>query len=388
MTNTVSTTVTDEELDSIIQIESSGNPMAKAATSSALGLGQFLNATWLSTVRRSRADVMNGRTQTQVLAMRTNASFSIEMLARFTEANKRSIGANAAPGDLYLAHFLGAGTAAALFRAPAGAPVSTVVSAEAIRANKSILQDKSCGQVRAWAESRMKKSGGHGWVKKYYKPTQRMTVEEAAPEPVAPVDQGDTDTGDADLRETQRRLLGMHYRAGEPDGAWGGMTAGAISGFINDRGGFIPAPTSYDQYQEVRDRIELEIDKAEAENFKRPVTVERDTADFKTVAKVAPEAVPARRSWIGSLWASIVATVTGIVTTGQGYILQGWNWFTNNRDSLPDSATDPGTIMAIIHRVPPGVWILLIGVAFGVLAFLARSTMKKITDPVTTGVRQ
>jgi hypothetical protein len=71
MTNTVSKTVSDETLNCIITIESAGRTNIKAPTSSALGLGQFLNATWLATVRKHRPDLLKGR-RAQVLALRTD----------------------------------------------------------------------------------------------------------------------------------------------------------------------------------------------------------------------------------------------------------------------------------------------------------------------------
>jgi hypothetical protein len=44
-----------------------------------------------------------------------------------------------------------------------------------------------------------------------------------------------------DLFAVKRRLKAMNYNPGVLNGEWGGMTAGAIAGFINDRGGHIAA---------------------------------------------------------------------------------------------------------------------------------------------------
>mgnify|MGYP001182283048 CR=1 FL=1 len=176
MTNTVSDIVTDEELDSIIQIESGGNPKIKASTSSALGLGQFLNATWLAVVKKHRPDLLKGRSEARVLALRTDPTIAIELLARFTEDNRKIVGMNAAPGDLYLAHFLGAGTAQKVFAARGSTSLKSLVSAAAVSANRTVMLNKdgsykTAGDLRAWAAKRMKESGGRGWVKKYYKPS-------------------------------------------------------------------------------------------------------------------------------------------------------------------------------------------------------------------------
>lgn len=175
MTNSVSKTVSDETLNSIITIESAGNPNAKARTSTATGLGQFIAATWINVIKKHRPDLAQRYGRDQLLKMRTNPHLAIEILARFTEDNQRAIGMNCTGGDLYLAHFLGVGDARNLFRAnPAGSVVGVVTNA-AIAANPSILRGKTAGQVRAWAAKKMAKSGGNNWVAKYYK----------APQPVA-----------------------------------------------------------------------------------------------------------------------------------------------------------------------------------------------------------
>lgn len=179
MTNTVSDTVSDETLNAIIQIESGGNPRAKASTSSALGLFQFLNGTWLSVVRKHRPDLLEGRSAASVLALRLDPEICIDLGARFTEDNLLAIGRNATGGDLYLAHFLGAGAARAVFRAAPNTPIAEVVSEDAIKANASIMRGKTCAQVRAWAARRMHESAGHNWIAKY---CPAPAVEEPAPE--------------------------------------------------------------------------------------------------------------------------------------------------------------------------------------------------------------
>lgn len=184
MSNRVSDTISDETLSRIIHIESAGNPMAKARTSSATGLGQFLDATWLATVQRHRPDWQEGKTRAQVLAMRKVPKCSIEMLARFTEDNAAILpGVKDADGDLYLAHFSGAGVAKRLLRAPAGAPCEDYFSEAAIRANRSILEGKTVGDARTWAEQKMRKAGSRGWVEKYWDVDQATAPSRAAAVP-------------------------------------------------------------------------------------------------------------------------------------------------------------------------------------------------------------
>jgi hypothetical protein len=179
VTYTVSKTVSDETLNCIISIESNGRLDARPidrtgkVLSSALGLGQFLKATWLGVVRKHRPDLFHGRSDIQVLALRTDGRICIELLARFTEDNQRAIGMDCTGGDLYLAHFLGTGDARDFYRAPPDTPANKLVSQDVINANPTIFiiggQMQTAGQIRAWAARKMRsKLGGPNWIAKYY----------------------------------------------------------------------------------------------------------------------------------------------------------------------------------------------------------------------------
>lgn len=382
MTNTVSRTIDDDTLNRIITIESSGNPNARAGTSSAFGLFQFLNATWLATVRAHAPDVMRGKTQAQVLALRGDPSFCIDMGARFEEDNLRIVGSGATPGDIYLAHFLGAGDAMKLYRGDQSAPVSRYVGQAAIRANKSIMLGKTVAQVRAWAAKRMAQSGGHDWIKKYYRKTSPTTLlsEATVPDNLAP-------GGDPELLVAQTQLKGMKYYSGDLEGLWGGLTSGAISAFLNDREIGMPAPTSLAQYQAVETQLKDEFDRAEAEGFTRPVTEKRATEDPATVAKIAPEVVPARRSMWTAISGGVGAfalAVWQIVSTWAGTI---WSFFSSNKDSLPATATDPTFLSKVFHAVPSGVWLFIVAALLAVIGVNAYNSVKKINSAVSTGER-
>lgn len=381
MTNTVSRTVSDETLNCIITIESSGNPNNRATTSSALGLGQFLNATWLTTLRLHAPAVMTGKSQSQILALRTDPSFSIEMLARFTEDNQKIVGMDCAPGDLYLAHFLGAGAAKVLFRAPQSAPVSGYVSADAIRANRSVLEGKTVAQVRAWAAKRMKQSSGHNWVKKFYHPVAApLALGAINPETMHPA-------GDEDLIAMQAQLKGMNYYTGMLDGLWGSKTASAISGFINDKGGFMSAPTSASQFEVSKATLKIALDKAEQEHFQRPVTVARETQDPKTVAEIAPEVVPARKSMWTTVSAAVVTFAAAVWQVVSTWAETLWSFFTSNKDNIPASATDPTFIRTMFHKVPPALWLFGLAALLAFIGVNAYRSVRKINESVATGAR-
>lgn len=105
------------------QRESNFDPVAKASTSSAAGLFQFTNATWLDTVDRygARHGVeTSGLSKTQILALRDNPEISARMGAELTAENARileqKIGRAPTSGELYAAHFLGPSDAAKLIQ--------------------------------------------------------------------------------------------------------------------------------------------------------------------------------------------------------------------------------------------------------------------------------
>lgn len=185
MTNTISRTISDETLNAIITIESAGKPRAKAPTSSAAGLFQFLNATWMGVVRKHRPDLLRNRTEAEVLNLRYDPEIAIELGARFTEDNQRIIGMDCTGGDLYLAHFLGTADAKDLFLAPPDTPISQLVGPGPIAANKSILQGKTAGQVRAWAARKMHTASNQGqnWIAKYCRQENNDPVPMPSPRP-------------------------------------------------------------------------------------------------------------------------------------------------------------------------------------------------------------
>lgn len=191
MSNRVSNGISDDTLNRIIQIESAGNPSIKAATSSATGLGQQINATWLVLVNKYHPEWWNGRTKDQVLALRKNPSLNIELLARLAEENARAVG-SVSGGDLYLAHFLGPADAKDLFRAAPNTPVTSLVSDGVVRANRSIMLNKdgtskTAADVRAWAARKMSKPAAADWIGKYYTgkgPDPKRVVPKDEPSPV------------------------------------------------------------------------------------------------------------------------------------------------------------------------------------------------------------
>ena len=138
------------------KIESSLDPSARARTSSAAGLYQFTQGTWLRTLERHGAEhglgwtdgaIDGGRLRdpamrAQVMALRNDPELSALMAGEL--ANDNRAGLSAALGrepdaaELYLAHFLGLGGASRLLSADSGADAAALLP-EAAAANRTIF---------------------------------------------------------------------------------------------------------------------------------------------------------------------------------------------------------------------------------------------------------
>jgi hypothetical protein len=151
---------TDAIADRIIQVESGGRSNAKATTSSATGLGQYVNGTWIESIQRHRPDLMQGRSREEVLALRNDATLSREIVrkdVKFYEDFLESKGIiRPTPGQIYLAHFLGREGALAVLKSEPGTPIEAVIGGKAIGANQSVMGGgKTVDDIRAWGEKKM-----------------------------------------------------------------------------------------------------------------------------------------------------------------------------------------------------------------------------------------
>lgn len=171
------------------KIESGFNPLARARTSSASGLFQFIDQTWLSTVKQHGAEhglgwaadaitqgsdgryhVADSGMRRAILDLRYQPEAASAMAAEFAADNQayleEKLGRQVQSVDLYLAHFLGAGGATkflAAHDADPSAPAAAILPAAA-RANRSIFYDRS-GAPRSVSEIRERfaaKLGGAG----------------------------------------------------------------------------------------------------------------------------------------------------------------------------------------------------------------------------------
>jgi hypothetical protein len=75
-------------IDSIIGVESGGNPNATNPNSSASGLGQFIDSTWLDTIRTARPDLAQGKSDAELLSLKTDPQLSREMTEAYADQNQ------------------------------------------------------------------------------------------------------------------------------------------------------------------------------------------------------------------------------------------------------------------------------------------------------------
>jgi hypothetical protein len=158
----------DVVVEQIISVESNGDPNAKNKRSSAMGLGQFLDETWLVLIRAYRPDLAKGRSEGEILELRRDPSVAREITSRFTERNAnilRKRGLPVTPGTLYLAHFAGAAGAIAILSALEGADAASIMaSADAtgrtkreklVKANP-FLEGFTVADLKSWADRKMR----------------------------------------------------------------------------------------------------------------------------------------------------------------------------------------------------------------------------------------
>lgn len=144
----------------IIRVESGGNATARNPRSTATGLGQFIESTWLRMMRSYRPDLVASMSGRELLALRLDPGLSRQMvrhLAQENEAYLRARGHSISAGRLYLAHFLGPAGADLALRSDPAQSVQAVMGAGVVGANP-FLRGWSIGDLQNWAERKM--SGG------------------------------------------------------------------------------------------------------------------------------------------------------------------------------------------------------------------------------------
>jgi hypothetical protein len=140
-------------LDRLMRAESAGKQYAKNPRSSALGPFQFLGTTFLDVVRRNFPALASGKTDADILALRTDFQVSRDVALIYTRENAGAIaakGKEATAANLRLAFFAGANGALRVLEAEPDALVSNLLSQAAIAANP-FLRNMTASQFLARA---------------------------------------------------------------------------------------------------------------------------------------------------------------------------------------------------------------------------------------------
>jgi soluble lytic murein transglycosylase-like protein len=162
-----------EYLLATAKMESNFNPKAAATTSSARGLFQFIDQTWLGTVKEAGAHLGYGKyadaitknpsgsysvddpgARAAIMRLRDDPDAASSMAAVLTQSNSfkltGKIGRRPNDAELYMAHFMGVGGAGKLIQNAEDNPNASAVQMfpNAAAANQSIFYDRS-GQPRS-----------------------------------------------------------------------------------------------------------------------------------------------------------------------------------------------------------------------------------------------
>lgn len=191
------------------KVESNLNPNAAAKTSSAGGLFQFIEQTWLGTLKEAGPSLGYGRyadaisrtgsgrfvvtdpaMRREVMQLRQDATANAVMAGAFTKSNAayltRRLGRAPSEGELYIAHFLGAGGAAKLIGQAATTPDARAADAfpAAARANRSIFFSRD-GRARNFADVTRTLTGRFDVARARQAPADAVTASVAPSAPAA-----------------------------------------------------------------------------------------------------------------------------------------------------------------------------------------------------------
>lgn len=154
-------------VSAINQAESAGNNKAKNPKSSAYGPGQFIKGTWMDFIKEVHPElVTSGKMkEKELLELRSDPAMSDEATSWY--AGKAvdvldSLNQPATDGNIYLHHLLGPEGVKNLLTADPTAKASSVLGADQVKANASILGGtRTVQDVKDWADAKM---GGYSYV--------------------------------------------------------------------------------------------------------------------------------------------------------------------------------------------------------------------------------
>lgn len=155
-------------------VESSFNAQAKAGSSSATGLFQFIESTWLSMIDKHGAKyglgdiaakidtngkVSDKQTRAQILNMRKDPAIASSMAAEYAAENRSFLenrlgSGNVGSTEMYMAHFMGAGGASAFLQARQESPTTqaSLLFPQAAKSNYAVFYDQATGRPKTLDE--------------------------------------------------------------------------------------------------------------------------------------------------------------------------------------------------------------------------------------------
>ncbi|MFO1110978.1 MAG: transglycosylase SLT domain-containing protein [Bradyrhizobium sp.] len=171
------TGVSFEYMLATAKMESNFNPKAAAGTSSARGLYQFIDQTWLGTVKEAGTQLGYGKyaeaisksssgtyyvndpsMRSSIMKLRDDPDAASSMAAVLSQSNSfkltGKIGRRPSDSELYMAHFMGVGGAAKLISNAEDNPNASAARLfpNAAAANRSIFYEKGTGRARTVSE--------------------------------------------------------------------------------------------------------------------------------------------------------------------------------------------------------------------------------------------
>jgi hypothetical protein len=126
-----------------------GDPNAKNPRSTATGNGQFIDSTWLDTVKEARPELAKSLNDKQLLALRSDPQFSADMTAALATKNAGALSDAKLPvttASLALAHRFGMDGATKILNAAPNTPMEQLVSPDVLKANPE-LKGQTAGGV-------------------------------------------------------------------------------------------------------------------------------------------------------------------------------------------------------------------------------------------------
>lgn len=139
----------------VMGAESGGQVNAKNPLSSAQGLFQFTDSTWLRVIKSMNEYA--GMTDRQILANKTNVAMQTAAMEKFTQENEaylRQYGVEVNDTTRYLAHFAGAEGARKIMQAAPGTSAESILGKKAVQANP-FLEGMTREQIINWSSKKM-----------------------------------------------------------------------------------------------------------------------------------------------------------------------------------------------------------------------------------------